>query len=155
METSITSSNEKSISSLIHLSTLCQYIIPLSNYILPLLIWSSKKESSEFINHQGKQTLNFQLSMLVYTLLLGIIAVPTFFYWLVNIISSVETSGNEVTFNTLFLNQDVTGVVVVGIVTFGLLILSKVTEFFLIIYAATKSANGVYFKYPLTINFIK
>ncbi len=155
MKSSITSSNEKSISSLIHLSTLCQYIIPFSNYILPLLIWSSKKESSEFIKHHGKQTLNFQLSMLVYTLVLGLIAVPTFFYWLINIIASVETSGNEVTFHTIFLNQDVTTAVIIGMVTFLLLILSKVTEFFLIIYAATQSANGIYFKYPLTINFIK
>jgi hypothetical protein len=37
-----------------------------------------KKESSEFVDHHGKQVLNFQLSLLLYSLVLVLIAVPTF-----------------------------------------------------------------------------
>ena len=79
-------SNEKSSATLIHLTTLCQYIIPFSNFILPLLIWSNKKNDSKFIDHHGKQVLNFQLSILLYTVVFLIIAVPTFILWLINII---------------------------------------------------------------------
>ncbi len=31
----------------------------------------------------------------------------------------------------------------------------KAAEFFLIIYATIRTANGEFFKYPITINFIK
>jgi uncharacterized Tic20 family protein len=39
-----------------------------------------------------------------------------------------------------------------AVVLFGLL---KVVEFFLVIYASIKTSNGEYYKYPLTIPFIK
>lgn len=155
MEKAITTSNEKSISSLIHLSTLCQYIIPFSNYVLPLLIWSSKKEDSVYINEQGKQAINFQLSLLLYSIVLLLIAFPTLLFSLFNIITSIETSGNQFTLNTFFASETITTAIIIGTLTIILLIALKITELFLIIYAATKTANGSDFKYPLTINFLK
>ena len=73
-------SNERNISTLVHLSTLTQYFIPLGNYIFPIILWSAKKNDSEFIDYNGKQVLNFQLSMLLYSLILGVIAVPIIIY---------------------------------------------------------------------------
>ncbi|MEM8520605.1 putative Tic20 family protein [Flavobacterium sp. PL12] len=48
----------------------------------------------------------------------------------------------------------------IGLLTLGLTSLLifgmlKVAEFFLIIYAGIKTSNGEYFKYPITIPFIK
>ena len=74
METTI----EKNTATFTHLSALTQYFIPFGNYIFPILIWSSKKDKSEFVDHNGKQVLNFQLSLLLYSLVLIMIAVPIF-----------------------------------------------------------------------------
>lgn len=148
-------SNEKSLSSFIHLSTLSQYIIPLGNYIFPLLLWSTKKDKSEFVDNNGKQALNFQLSILLYSLIAIIIAIPTFIIWLINTIERLEINRNIITFKDVFTTENVTGLVILGIITTVLLLFMKLSEFFLIIYASVKSANGEEYKYPLTINFIK
>ena len=70
--------NKKNLATFTHLSTLKQYFIPFGNYIFPILIWTSKKKDSEFVDYHGKQALNFQLSLLLYSLVLAIIAIPIF-----------------------------------------------------------------------------
>ena len=42
--------SEKNVATITHLSTLTQYFIPFGNYIFPILIWSSKKNESEFVD---------------------------------------------------------------------------------------------------------
>ena len=146
--------NEKSISSLIHLSTLSQYLFPFGNYIFPLLIWTSKKEDSNYIDHHGKQALNFQLSMLLYTLAFLLISVPTFIVWILSIINELDVNNNQLTIEA-FTSQNISGLVVLGFVALLLAVVTKIGEFFLIIYASVKSSNGELYQYPLTINFIK
>lgn len=148
-------SNERSIASITHLSTLSQYIIPFGNYLFPLLIWTTNKDKSDFVDHHGKQALNFQLSMLLYSLIFIVIAVPTFIIWLFKIIHKLEIENHVVEFHDVFTTQNITGMVMVGFVAAILFIVLKLAEFFLIIYAAFKAADGEYYKYPLTINFIK
>lgn len=148
-------SNEKSIGSLIHLSTLSQYLIPFGNYLFPLLLWSSKKEKSAFIDYTGKQALNFQLSMLLYSLIALVIAIPTCLYWFINIIERLEISDQQVTVREIITTENISGMVILGIVAVIIALFLKLGEFFLIIYASFKSANGEYYQYPLTINFIK
>jgi uncharacterized protein len=147
--------NEKSTAIVTHLSTLCQYIIPFGGFIFPLLIWSSKKEDSKYVDHHGKQALNFQLSILLYSFVFLLIAIPTFIIWLVKLIDFTKIDDYNYTINEVFLSTNLTGFVIVGIVATMLFALLRITEFFLIIYAAVKSSNGEYYKYPLTIPFIK
>jgi uncharacterized protein len=148
-------SNEKSTATVTHLSTLCQYIIPFGGFIFPLLIWSSKKEDSKYIDHHGKQVLNFQLSVLLYSLVFLLIAIPTFILWIVKLIDFTKIDDHNYTINEVFLNPNLTGFVILGIVAIILFVLLRISEFFLTIYAAVKSSNGEYYKYPLTIPFIK
>ena len=42
--------------------------IPLGNIAGPLIIWLLKKNTNTFIDQQGKESLNFQLSMTIYAL---------------------------------------------------------------------------------------
>jgi len=49
-----------------HLSGLAGFIFPFGNIIAPLVIWLVKKEESELVNDQGKEALNFQISMTIY-----------------------------------------------------------------------------------------
>ena len=47
-----------------HLGTLVTWF-PFANVILPLVIWLVKKESSPLVNDQGKESLNFQITILI------------------------------------------------------------------------------------------
>ncbi|BFM42150.1 DUF4870 domain-containing protein [Flavobacterium sp. CFS9] len=148
-------SSEKNTATFTHLSTLSQYIIPFGNYIFPILIWTTYKDKSEFVNHHGKQTLNFQLSLLLYTLVLALIAIPIFItVVLQNIpIEALMYDDNYVIRNFNF--EGNIGLLTVGataVLLFGLL---KFVEFFLVIYASIKASNGELYKYPITIPFIK
>lgn len=44
----------KNTSTIIQLSALTQYFIPLGNLIFPALLWSLKKNESEFVDYNGK-----------------------------------------------------------------------------------------------------
>ena len=144
--------NEKNIATFIHLSTLTQYLIPFGNYIFPIIIWSSKKNESEFVDFNGKQTLNFQLSMFLYSLLLLLIAVPIILYAVFNNVDIVNNYNYD--FDNFPLSK-ITGIVMIGIIAGLIFCFMKAMEFFLIIYAAVKSSNGENYKYPLSIPFFK
>lgn len=51
---------------LCHLTALAGFIIPFGNIIGPLIIYSMKKDEYAFVADQGKESLNFQISVLIY-----------------------------------------------------------------------------------------
>ena len=56
-----------------HLAGLVGYLIPLiGNIVAPLIIWQIKKDELPFVDEQGKEAVNFQISMSLYALI-GII----------------------------------------------------------------------------------
>ena len=60
---------EKNWAMACHLAALCMYIgIPFGNILGPLVVWMIKKNESPFIDDQGKESLNFQISMTLYTI---------------------------------------------------------------------------------------
>lgn len=48
-----------------HLFALGGYIFPLGNLIGPLIAWLAKKNDFPFVDDQGKESLNFQITMLI------------------------------------------------------------------------------------------
>jgi len=151
----MTPTNERTIASVTHLSSFAQYVFPLGNFIAPIIIWSAKKNDSEFVDYNGKQILNFQLSVFMYSLILVLISLPLLIYGFVDLIGTNCTFSNfEIDFNG-FHNQKITTLIGVAIVAFVLFMFLKVFEFILIIYAAVKASNGERYKYPLTIPFFK
>ena len=68
------SSQEKTWAMLCHIASFAHFI-PLGHIFGPLIIWLLKRDESELVNDQGKESLNFQLSMTIYILL----AVPFIF----------------------------------------------------------------------------
>jgi uncharacterized Tic20 family protein len=148
-------STEKKIAALTHLSTFTQYIIPFGNYIFPIILWTSKKDESEFVDHNGKQALNFQLSILIYSLVLAMIAIPVFLFTVLRNISFNDLMHNEEIIFEHFDYGNSIGLLTVGaLALFGFACI-KVAEFFLIIYASVKASNGEEYNYPLTIPFLK
>ena len=56
---------------LCHLVALAGLAVPFGNVIGPLIVWLVKKDELPFVNDQGKESLNFQISMTIYMLVAG------------------------------------------------------------------------------------
>lgn len=108
-----------------HLSSLVG-LIGVPSVLGPLVVWLIKRDEHEFVDHQGREALNFQISVLVYTIVGGILAVAF----------ALATFGLG-----LF-------VVIPLAIVFGLGV------FVLPIVAAVKASDGHAFRYPLTIRFV-
>lgn len=58
-----------------HIGTLLGYTIAFGNFLVPLLIWLSKKDQSEEIARHAKASLNFQISMALYLFISAFFAI--------------------------------------------------------------------------------
>jgi len=117
-ETPVTENQEeRTMGMLCHLLALAGYVFPFGNIIGPLVIWLMKKDQMPFVDNQGKESLNFEISVSIY----GLVAFALSF-------------------------------VVIGI---PLLIAVGVFAVVEIILASVKANQGIPFRYPLTIRFIK
>ncbi len=57
-----------------HLSALAGLVVPVVGCIVgPLVIWQIKKEEFPFVDEQGKEAVNFQISMLIYGIVAGLL----------------------------------------------------------------------------------
>lgn len=55
---------------LCHLSALAGFVgIPFGNIIGPLIIWLIKRQEIPFVDEQGKEALNFQISLTIYSII--------------------------------------------------------------------------------------
>lgn len=55
----------RQMSMFLYLSSFVGIVIPLFNVIAPLILWLLKKEDNEFINDQGREVVNFQISIML------------------------------------------------------------------------------------------
>ncbi|GLI33314.1 DUF4870 domain-containing protein [Desulforhabdus amnigena] len=117
---------EKNWAMFCHLSALLGFIwFPVGIYLLfpfghiigPLLVWLIKRKEFPFVDEQGKEALNFQISMTIYALISSLLVF-----------------------------------VIVGF--FGLMALA-IVDIVLVIIAAGKASEGISYRYPFTMRFIK
>ena len=75
METSTSSSSDVRLwNVLCHATALLGFFVPWAGHILgPLIIWLAKRGDSAEIDAHGKESLNFQISMLIYNLIAGVL----------------------------------------------------------------------------------
>ena len=69
------SKDERTWAMLCHFSAFAGLIFPFGNFLEPLIIWLIKKEELPFVEDQGKEVLNFQLSITIYLLISGILCI--------------------------------------------------------------------------------
>ena len=67
--------DEKTWAMLCHFSSFSGLIFPFGNFLAPLIIWLIKKEEMPFVEDQGKEVLNFQISMTIYLLISGMLCI--------------------------------------------------------------------------------
>jgi uncharacterized Tic20 family protein len=113
-----TSAEEKMWGMLSHLTALAGFlVVPFGNVIAPLVIWMIKKDTMPFVNDQGKESLNFQITLTI--------------AMIISIISIFVCIGYVL----------IPAVYVTGIV--------------FVIIASIKANEGVRYRYPFALRFIK
>ncbi len=60
-----------------HLSTFAGYMVPFGNIIGPLIIWMTKRETMPLVADQGKEALNFQITVLIALILSLILTIAS------------------------------------------------------------------------------
>ncbi len=145
----------KNIATITHLSTLTQYFIPFGNFIFPLIIWSSAKKDSTLVDSHGREVVNFQLSIFLYTLILCAIAIPVLLFSVFKAVPFSAIIDGDNTFLSELSMQNMPGIVAIAAVAILILAMIKIGEFFLVIFGSVKAANGEPYQYPLRIRFIK
>ncbi len=140
--------SEKSNAMLIHLSAFAKYIVPLGSILLPLILWQTTKKDSEYVNHHGKEAVNFNISFLLYNLITVFILLGSVFGTIFNA-TQMEQHMNETDFAGVLFG---TGGFIIAIIVLSTI---SIVKLILIIMASVKANEGNLYKYPLTIRFIK
>lgn len=144
--------HHKNLATFIHLSTFSRFIIPFGNFIGPIVLWAANKEKSEFIDQHGKQAINFQISVLLYAIIIGTISVPFFIFKLFRGLDFIDFHG----FHDFHINVgEPSPLLYIGGGLGVLAILAFIVELALIVRASLAARDGNNYKYPLTINFLK
>jgi len=74
METSTSSRGLRTWTVLCHATALAGFFVPWAGHILgPLIVWLAKRSDSPEIDEHGKESLNFQISMLIYNVIAGVL----------------------------------------------------------------------------------
>lgn len=111
------STEAKQWAMLAHLATFAAFFIPFGSIIGPLLVWQLKKDLDPFVVQNGKEAVNFQITVAI----AAVVCVILIFA--------------------------VIGALLLPVLGLAWLILS--------IIAGVKANEGVAYRYPLTIRFIK
>jgi uncharacterized Tic20 family protein len=91
---------------LCHLAALAMIGLPTLGHVIgPLIVWLLKRHDHPFIDENGKESVNFQISVTIYTLLIlpllcVVIGIPLLVaLWIANIVliivASIKASGGE------------------------------------------------------------
>ena len=86
--TAIPSKDERTWAMLAHVSAFAMYLTGIGHLVGPLIVWLVKRDGNPFVDDQGKESLNFQISWSIYmilnfclffTLILAPLAIAGFF----------------------------------------------------------------------------
>lgn len=110
-----------------HLSPFVSFAFPFFYIVVPLLIWLIKKPESSEVDFHGAESINFQISMLLFVIILMFVSVLLF-----------------------FLNGALAAVFFC--VGFAVLMLYEIIY---MIVAAVKAYNRMEYRYPVCFRFIK
>jgi hypothetical protein len=98
------SSEDRTWGIIVHAAAFVGFVIPFGNILGPLVVWTIKKDESRFVDDNGKQALNFQITWTIIliivglTLLIGIgaILLPIVgLVWLIFVILAIIRASND------------------------------------------------------------
>lgn len=139
---------------LCHLSAVAAWVMVISlviigiplflplNILAPLIVWQYKKAKYPWIDFQGKESLNFQMSLTLYTLIFIIIALCIVFI----------TGGLALISNSISLKMALDCLLTA---LFLLTLFALSLQLFIVNFAAMKAYKGEHYRYPFTIRFLR
>ena len=68
-----TTKDDRTWGMLAHLSALSGFVVPFGNILGPLVVWLAKRDGSAFVDDQGKEALNFQITVMIAAVVSGIL----------------------------------------------------------------------------------
>lgn len=87
-----------------HLSALLGFLLPFGNIIGPLVLWLVKRDESALVDEQGKEALNFNISVAIYGIvcvilmfvLIGFVLLPLLyiFWFIMVVVAAIKTSAD-------------------------------------------------------------
>ena len=125
------SSGDRNMAMLCHLISFVGIVLPFGNILGPLVVWLTQREKSSFVDEHGKESINFQLSLIVYSFV-GVVVL---------IVSAILV----IVFIGIFM------LIIVALVALAFFVFS----FVVVILAAIRASNGEMYRYPLSIRFLK
>ena len=100
------SSEDRTWAIITHASAFAGFFVPLGNILGPLLVWAIKKDESQFVDENGKQAINFQITWTILffvaalsiILVIGILLLPlvALAWFVLVIIAIIRASDDEV-----------------------------------------------------------
>lgn len=69
------SAEERQWATFAHLSALAGLVMPFGSIIGPLVIWLIKKDTMPFVNDQGKEALNFNITVAIAAVVCGLLCI--------------------------------------------------------------------------------
>jgi uncharacterized Tic20 family protein len=108
----------------LNMGMLCHLLAIFTGFLGPLIVWLVKKDRSAFVDFHGKESLNFQITVLLIT-----------------------TALSALGFALIFIAIGLIFFPLIGIVLIGALVLE--------ILACLAASRGEFFRYPLSIRFIR
>jgi uncharacterized Tic20 family protein len=116
---------ERTLAMLCHIGALIGSFMPPANIIVPVVIWLLKKDQSAFVNEHGKESINFQINLSVWAIIICVVG-----------------------FLLIFL---VIGIFLLPVALGALFIAGLI----LCIVAGIKAYEGNYYRYPFIIRLVK
>ena len=120
-----------------HLSALIMLVgVPLGNIIGPLVVWLAKRQEYEFVDDQGKEALNFQITF-------TLVEIALFILIFLLVFAAPFRTDSFAFLPVVFLP--------VILIVMGLFVLN----IGLVILAAIRSNEGISYRYPFTLRIVK
>ena len=130
-----------------HLSPLLGLMLPSIGHLIgPLLAWQLLRKTRG-LDEQGKEVLNFQLSLTLYSLLLSVLAFILF--------STGLLGGMTAIFAPILGSLSMFGALAgFSAVLLPIMLLGSIVPFIFMLIGLIRASSGEVYRYPLTIRFV-
>jgi uncharacterized Tic20 family protein len=143
----ILTGDDRTFSMLAHLSAILGFFFPFGSIIGPLIAWSAKRDTSEFVDENGKAAVNFHITWTLIIAALWILWLIQFFgsFPLMMLLEGDVDMENNFPVKLLLSSF-------LYLIPIGILYLFK---FIMILVGTITASGGRIYRYPLTYRFIK
>lgn len=97
---------ERTWAALCHAAAFATFVLPQFGSIIgPLVVWLVKKDTSPFVNDQGREAMNFQISCFIYAIVCALlffvlIGIPLIIalgiFWLIEVVVASVNASNGI-----------------------------------------------------------